>query len=179
MFKGIIFDLDQTLIDSSISLQYRKSKTNPQSDWKKVFCSIEYFTQFGNIIKGVNRLKELGIKVSIVTSSPSGYCTKVLNHWNIHYDYLVAYHDVINRKPHKEPTEKAIRLMNLNPTEVIAVGDNFKDIQSYNAAGCVSIGAAWGITNKEIVKLKESNPDEIFYNVKDFLNYLAKELKNK
>ena len=177
MFKGIIFDLDQTLIDSSISLEYRGSKSNPRSDWKKVFSLIGDFKEFGNIIKGVNRLKELGIKVAIVTSSPSGYCTKVLKHWNINYDYIVAYHDVSNRKPHKEPTEKAIKLMGLNPKEVIAVGDDFKDIQSYNSAGCISVAAAWGIDNEGSLRLKENKPNEIFYNVRDFLNYLAKELK--
>lgn len=80
MFKGIIFDLDQTLIDSSISLKYRGSKGNLRSDWKKVFSLIGDFKEFGNLIKGVNRLKELGIKVSIVTSSPSGYCTNVLKY---------------------------------------------------------------------------------------------------
>ncbi|WP_278549405.1 HAD family hydrolase [Paraclostridium bifermentans] len=179
MFKGIIFDLDQTLIDSSISLEYRGSKKNPRSDWKKVFSLIDEFKEFGNIIKAVNRLKELGIKVSIVTSSPSGYCKKVLNHWNIHYDYIVAYHDVNNRKPHKEPSEKAINLMGLKPNEVIAVGDDYKDIQSYKDSGCLSIGAAWGIDKQGIISLKEVNPDEIFYSVREFLNYLAKELKSK
>ena len=177
MFKGIIFDLDQTLIDSSISLEYRGSKGSPRSDWKKVFSLIGDFKEFGNIIKGVNRLKELGIKVAIVTSSPSSYCTKVLNYWNISYDYIVAYHDVNNRKPHKEPTEKATKLMGLDSKEVIAVGDDFKDIRSYNSAGCISIAAAWGIDNDRILKLKEVNPNKIFYSVKDFLNYLAEELK--
>lgn len=69
--------------------------------------------------------------------------------------------------------------MGLNPKEVIAVGDDFKDIQSYNAVGCISIAAVWGISKEDSLRLKENNPNEIFYSVKDFLNYLAKELKNK
>jgi len=142
MFKGIIFDLDQTLIDSSIAREYRKSRK-----WDEVYPLIPKFKKYSNIIACCNRLKEIGIKVAIVTSSPGVYSKKVTKYWNINYDYLITYHDTKKNKPNPEPIQKAIDKMRISSKNIICVGDDSKDITAANKSNCISVAALWGKDN--------------------------------
>lgn len=50
----------------------------------------------------LQELKEIGILVCIVTSSPRSYCERVVKHWGWEIDEKVCYHDKVNHKPHPE-----------------------------------------------------------------------------
>lgn len=55
--------------------------------------------------------------------------------------------------------------------EVIYVGDSPTDTKESHEAGIAAVAAAWAETAKPD-KQKEQNPDEIFYTVKDFAEWL-------
>lgn len=170
MFRGIVFDLDQTLIDSSIANIYRKNRK-----WNEVYPLIPNFKKYSNIIKSCNRLYDIGIKVAIVTSSPGSYSKKVTEHWKIKYNYLISYHDTRLHKPNPEPIKKAIEKMGLRTASIICVGDDINDIIAANKAKCVSVAVLWGVDNYNTDSYK--NADFLFDNVKEFNYFLAKEIR--
>lgn len=136
---GIIFDLDQTLVDSKIALNLRKIGL-----WKSVYELIPKFQIFDGITDAWAYINDHGIKIAIVTTSPSTYCNKVLNHFEIKCDLIVAYHDTTRRKPYPDPFNRAAELLNLNKQNMLTFGDDPKDIIASKAAGIKSVGCTWG-----------------------------------
>jgi HAD superfamily hydrolase (TIGR01509 family) len=83
----------------------------------------------------VNKLKDNGIKVAVVTSSKRISAEEVLRIIEISPHTLVTNDDVNMGKPHPEPVLKALNIMKVKPTNVIGIGDTAYDIIAYNSAG--------------------------------------------
>lgn len=136
---GIIFDLDLTIINSSIAETPRKNRV-----WSEVYKLIPKFTLYDGIIDAMTILLNNEIKICIVTSSPGSYCSKVLSHWHIPYDYTVCYHDTTNKKPHPEPIIKAVQHLKVAPSNILSLGDRDIDIIASNQANVPSVACLWG-----------------------------------
>jgi HAD superfamily hydrolase (TIGR01662 family) len=138
-YKAVIFDLDQTLVDSAILSQVRA-----QRDWATVYQRLSDIKVYDGIAELLEVLQANKIPMVIVTSSPRPYCSKVVNFFNFPISSFVCFHDTTARKPHPEPMNKAVEVLCVKREEVIAVGDEVKDIESANAAGIFNIGCTWG-----------------------------------
>ena len=66
---GVIFDLDQTIIDSSIAYEYRKNR-----NWTKVYTLIPKMKPYEKVVELIKILISQGTEVAVVTSSPRTYC---------------------------------------------------------------------------------------------------------
>lgn len=139
MFKGVIFDLDQTLVNSKALEALRKSR-----DWQTVYRRLHQIEVYEGVVDLLALLIAHKIPVAIVTSSPRPYCSKVVAAFKFPITECVCYHDTTQRKPHPEPMYKALTMLNLKPNEAIAIGDDLKDIQSANAANIYNIACTWG-----------------------------------
>lgn len=159
MKKGIIFDLDQTLVDSSSSEIYRGK------NWKKAVSLIPGFVLYGGFADVFEFIKENNLKVSIVSTSVSYYVEAVLKHFNIPFNKIIAYHDVARIKPDQEGMNKALLSMGLSAEEVISFGDKTSDIIASNRANIDSVACLWGAEGgNEIASIATytiSNPREI------------------
>lgn len=140
---GVIFDLDQTLIDSSLAEPYRGK------NWQLAYNEIPNFTYYSGIAEIINFLKSNNIPSCIVTSSTSYYCTKVTQHWGITCDFHICYHDTKYRKPHPEPIIKAIKKFDCAIEKILSVGDRDIDIQASHAAGVKSVACLWGTSDQQ------------------------------
>lgn len=165
---GIIFDLDQTLIDSSIAENYRKSR-----NWKSVYSTIPEFSVYEGIMEAIDYIKEKQIPICIVTSSPSVYCTKVLNHWGIPYSSMVCYHDTTKRKPYPDPILLAIKKLNIQPDSIISFGDRDIDIIASKEAGVKSAACLWGSVEND--SLIDTKPDYILNHPNEIVTTITKE----
>ena len=143
MIKGIIFDLDLTLVDSSIAENARKNR-----NWPLVYSLIPSFTLYDGFNEVFKALRTKGLKVCVVSTSPRPYVERVIRFFNIPCDYIVGYHDAKPIKPHPAPMLKALELLSYKPEEVLSLGDRVIDIKASNAAGIKSIACFWG-TNEE------------------------------
>lgn len=137
VYKMIIFDLDDTLVNTSKIKQYRRR------DWTTCCNLIATETELNIRLDVINKLKEK-FSIGIVTNSPRFYAEKVLDNFGIKVDVLITYRDTKNHKPHPEPMLLATSKLNLNPEDCIAIGDDVNDILSSNRAGMRSIGVTWG-----------------------------------
>jgi HAD superfamily hydrolase (TIGR01549 family) len=152
IIQGVIFDLDLTLIDSR-EAEVLRSRRN----WKAVYKMIPKLQPYHGIPELLQHIKSKNIKSSIVTSSPTPYCSRVIKHWNWEVDTVVCYHDTIKHKPHPAPMIEALKRLSLPKENVWTVGDDPKDIASSRAAGMKSVAAIWGC--QDIDALLSAKPD--------------------
>lgn len=150
----VIFDLDQTLVDTSGLEIYRNKR-----QWGEISKNLNLCKLYNDIETIITTIKSKGIKLAVVTSSPGSYAKQILDYFNLEYDILVAYHDVKNKKPHNEPMSKVLNDLKINASSVISFGDSDIDIISSNNAKIKSVACLWGAKNKNT--LIDSNPDFI------------------
>lgn len=141
---GIIFDLDQTIIDSSIAKEERANK-----NWKSVYALIPQMKPYTKIVNFIKYAVDEGIEVAIVTSSPRAYCEKILEHLGIENVITVCYHDTDKHKPNPEPLKLAIsKMKDQENKNIIAIGDEETDVIAANLIpGVISAWAYWGNYN--------------------------------
>lgn len=143
---AIIFDLDQTLIDSSSAEQLR----NRGGNWGTVYGMIPTLTPYAGIPELLKELEARSIPYGIVTSSPSSYCSRVVRHWGWSVSFMICYHDTQRRKPHPDPINLAIQRLGAPKENIISVGDDARDIEASKKAGVVSLGVLWGAKDTQL-----------------------------
>lgn len=158
-----IFDLDQTIVNSSIAEEYRR-----KGEWKIVYSLIPEFYVYEGIYDIFEILHSKNEKICVVTSSPKNYCDLVLNHFNIRVNNMVCYHDTKSHKPHPEPINKAIELLGESPQKIVSIGDSDKDVLAANAAGVISCLALWGRQTDE----NKVSADYTFESVADLKKFI-------
>lgn len=158
-----IFDLDQTLVDSSIAEQYRN-----RGQWTTVFSLIPKFNIYEGIDDVFRILHEKKEKICVVTSSPEGYCKGVLKRFGLQVDATVCYHDTTRHKPHPDPILKAIELLGESTQNIVSIGDADKDVIASQDAGVISSLALWGrqMGNPRV------NADYVFETVDDLKQFI-------
>ena len=161
MKRFIIFDLDLTLVDTTLAEPYRSKR-----DWNGAYAVLPQCTVYNGLEQVFNVIRKYNIQTCIVSTSPRTYVEKVVQQFNLPVNYIVAYHDAKPIKPHPAPMLKALELLHCRPIDAISFGDRAMDIQSSNGAGIESVACFWGTKEKkELLKSGYShaivNPCEI------------------
>lgn len=164
--KGVIIDLDQTLIDSSVAEIYRGRR-----EWSTVYSLIPKFQIYEGIYDLLSGLKASKIKIAVVTTSHSIYADKVLRYFNISYNCKVCYHDCKLKKPHPDQYLAAMEGLALKKTECIALGDRDIDIQAAHNAHILSGACYWG--SSDPISLRNSSPSFNFMTVVDAISFFG------
>lgn len=157
---GVLFDLDQTLIDSRRAEPLRTARR-----WAEVYRLIPELQPYDGISDLLAELHARQMPICIVTSSPRPYCTRVIANWGWPIDATVCYHDTSRRKPHPDPILAALARLGIDAAGAVAVGDDPRDVAAARTAGVYSIGVLWGAANPQA--LLRSQPDRVCETVDD------------
>lgn len=149
--RDIIFDLDMTLVDSSIAEYARKRR-----EWQNVYSMIPRFLLYPGMDSVFSFIRENGNKVAVVSTSPRPYVERVCRYFDIPTNVILGYHDCGRIKPAPDGFFRAMSALNISPDNTISFGDRAIDIEAANAAGVISVACLWG-TN-EFDALISSNP---------------------
>jgi pyrophosphatase PpaX len=103
-------------------------------------------TVYPGIVEVVAALKAKGIATGLVTSKNRVGALRGLTLVRLEslMDVLVCADEVDNPKPHPEPVEKAVRLLQADPATTVYVGDSIHDMRSGRAAGVLTAAVLWG-----------------------------------
>lgn len=146
--KAFLFDLDMTLVDSSMLTSWRT-----WGDWAKVRENMGRVTSLDCVGQEPHeipaQLRALGYLVGIVTASPRWYAEDLLQRFGVEYDELVAYHDTTEHKPDPAPLTLALERLGADPNQSFHVGDAAIDVEASYHARVMSIGAGWGVDDFE------------------------------
>ena len=148
--KSIIFDLDLTLVDTTLAEQARSER-----NWPKAYSLIPQFTVYEGLTPIFDLIRRHDIKAAIVSTSPRAYVEKVVAHFHLPIRWIVGYHDAKPHKPNAAPMLRALEMMNELAINTISFGDRVIDIQASNAANIESVACFWG--TKEWTELIRSD----------------------
>lgn len=131
---------------------------------------------YPGVIKGLMDLKNLGVKLSIVTSKFKDAAWRSYTHYQLDtfFDTFIALDDVSHPKPDKEPVEVALKKLG-GADYAIMIGDNHGDILAGKNAGIEGAGVAWSIKGKTF--LNEVSPDVMFDTMEDIVQYISTKLE--
>ncbi|MBI3184626.1 MAG: HAD-IA family hydrolase [Myxococcales bacterium] len=145
---AFLFDLDMTLVDSSALDDWRTRQL-----WQHVRANMGQVKPFAFSTVSAHelpgRLKALGHRVAVVTSSPRWYAEQLLSQFGVTYDALVAYGDTTQHKPDPEPINAALATLGAAAEDAYHIGDAPIDVEASYHAGVASIGAGWGVRDLE------------------------------
>ena len=131
---------------------------------------------FDGIKEVLEALKRKGVHISMVTGKGK-YSTNI----SLKYFDLTHFFKVIETgSPDGARKAEGIQLIldclsNVRKEEVIYVGDAPSDIIASRKVGVPVIAAAWA-DSAETEKLEELKPDEMFYSIKDFSNWVSNKI---
>jgi len=139
MIRAVLFDLDDTLVDTRVLASTRKSR-----QWRDCSRRFHETVCFEGVVDSLTALRRQGVRVGIVTKSPDAvYAIPLLRHHGLTVDTVVGYHQVGGLlKPHPRGALVALERLGLAPPEAIGVGDDGPDHGCFASAGLA--GGVWG-----------------------------------
>ena len=167
----VIFDLDQTLADTSIAADLRRARR-----WREVMALAPSFKIYPGITPLIVKLHGQGVPLAIVTRSPDMVAKALVARHGWPITNIVGYHHVKKRKPDPEGLLLALKATGVNPKDAIHVGDHAEDTEASIQAGMVAVGAEWG--SEDVQGLRASKPHHLFQSVTELGEFLSKRLKS-
>ena len=161
----IIFDFDQTLVDTS-SLEHLRRPGR----WGSFNQEARVLEPYEGITDLLAELNAAGQQVGIVTSSPDMVPKAFVDRYAWPVDCVVGYHDVSRRKPYPDGLLLAVKRCGSIPAGSFHVGDRAQDTEAARSAGMAAIGAGWGSLELEL--LRESVPDKLCMSVAELRTFL-------
>ena len=116
-------------------------------------------TVYPGVLDAVRAIRASGRQTGLVTSKNRHGALRGLTLVGLQLlmDVLVCADEVANPKPHPEPVQKAVTLLNADPASTLYVGDSVHDMHAGRAAGVLTAAALWGPFQR--AQLQESSPD--------------------
>lgn len=138
------------------SLEYEKrylNKTKPYPGIKKI----------------LNELQNDGYLLAINSNKRTDYSNKMIEHYFPEINWIANFGERkgIPKKPDPTSLNQIIKMMNLNRTKVIYVGDSKPDMLTASNAEIASIGCDWGFRGEK--ELRKYNATYIAYEAADIL----------
>jgi pyrophosphatase PpaX len=132
-------------------------------------------TVYPGVVDVVSAIKQRGLRTGLVTSKNRQGAVRGLALVRLEslMDVLVCADEVSNPKPHPEPVEKAVELLQAEPTETVYVGDSIHDMLSGRAAGVQTAAVLWGPFGRD--HLEEAKPDYWLEKPTDLLRIIGPE----
>lgn len=161
----IIFDFDQTLVDTS-SLENLRSRRR----WSEVRRRARLLDPYPGITDLLGELSDRKQKLAIVTTSPSMVAEDFVQKYDWPVETVIGYHQVNRRiKPRPDGLLLALSHCDEEPDGSFHVGDKAEDTEASRNAGIVAIGAGWG--SADLALLRASEPDHLFMDVADLCTF--------
>ena len=147
----------------SVMKEYLSFYRSEHNRLARLFPGIEEIFQF---------LKSEGKHLALFTGKGVQTTTITLQEFRIekYFDYIVTGNDVVHRKPSSEGLRKIIAHFDLQPEEVLMVGDAVSDVKAAHEAGVKIAAVLWDSYAKE--QVVQMQTDFVFHNVQEFHDWL-------
>ncbi len=119
-------------------------------------------------------IKNADILLAIFTGKGRTSALITLNEHGLteYFDLIVSGDDVINHKPSPEGIIKFLNKNNLNPSDVLMIGDSPSDIIAAKEAGVKIASVVWDSYSED--EVRKLNGNNIFHTVDELRDYIFK-----
>ncbi|WP_368654439.1 pyrophosphatase PpaX [Ornithinibacillus sp. 4-3] len=133
----------------------------------------QYIKVFPNVEETLIGLRELGIKLAVVTAKKRVGAELGLKIAGLdkYFDTIITVDDVEYSKPHPESVLKAMQALDAEAHTTIMVGDNYHDIEAGKNANTLTAGVAWTLKGKDF--LATFKPTYMLEDMKDLLRIVG------
>ena len=127
---------------------------------------------YEDTVQTLSYIKEKGIHMVIATMKPLIPAKKILEHFGIseYFEMVIAGDVMPEPKPSAKIMDIFINNYNLDPKEILVVGDGMTDVNMATNSGAYSVALLDGYGNKEI--LGNSSADYKFSNLNQIISIL-------
>lgn len=96
-------------------------------------------------------LKSRNVKIAVLTNKPTGFAEQCIKEYfeDGVFDPVLGQHDGLPKKPDPAGALQIAEGWDLQPTDIVYVGDTSTDMQTAVRAGMVPVGALWGFRTQE------------------------------
>ena len=131
---------------------------------------------YSGIVTLLDALKELNIKVCVLSNKPDIDTQLVIKHYFNEYPFftVMGKRPGYEVKPDPKSVNEIISLLNVSKEEVLYVGDTATDMQTAVNASLVPVGVLWGFRQKD--ELLMSGAQYIISHPSELLNVIEKRL---
>lgn len=126
-------------------------------------------TSFPGVLETLEKLKENGIKIAILSNKHHKNTMKVVEKiYGIHlFDSILGQKETHKRKPSPEGVFLLLEEFQVKPEECLFIGDTGTDMETGKNAGVDTVGITWGFRSKEELIMAQATyvidePKEIF-----------------
>ena len=143
----------------------------PQNEWEQGFSFfIRYYRDhlsdltrpYPETEAGLILLKTLGIPLVVITNKNEMLAVELLKQLGLadYFSLILGGDSLAEKKPSPLPLLHAAEVLNINPADMLMVGDSANDILAAKAAGCLSVGVTFGYGDmQELVHNPATKPD--------------------
>lgn len=99
-------------------------------------CNGQAARSYPGVAEGLERMRALGLPMACVTNKPFEYIEPLLTHFGMlrYFDFWLGGDSLPVRKPHPGPLLEACQRWQLQPAQVLMVGDSLNDAEAARAA---------------------------------------------
>jgi pyrophosphatase PpaX len=129
---------------------------------------------YDGVVPVIRQLAAEGHAMALVTSKPDWLAQRGLEHVGLDdvISIVVGCDSCTRHKPHPEPVQRALALLNAPPSNAIFVGDSPHDVASGRAAGVYTIGVTWGAFSRE--QMLGSGADLVIHEIAELPRAVAR-----
>lgn len=119
----------------------------------------DYSSVYPGVREGLQVLKKKGLRLACVTNKPIAFALPLLEKKGLRPYFEIVYggDSLPKKKPDPHPLLKVCEDFNLNPTQVVAIGDSSNDAQAARAAGCRVLTVPYGYNHGESIHNVDSD----------------------
>lgn len=146
-----------------------------RKDYYKYYKDNHSIAQLYDGIKSlIVEIKNADVLLSIFTGKGRTSALITLDEFELtnYFDLIVSGDDVENHKPSPEGINKFLQIFDLNPKDVLMIGDAPSDIIAANESGVEIASVVWDSYAEE--EVRKLNPKNIFHSVAELRDYIFK-----
>lgn len=103
-------------------------------------------TVYDGVIDGLKRMREMGLKMAVVTNKPTEFTLPLLQRTGLSgfFDLVVCGDTCARRKPDPDQVLHACEVLGVTPAEAVTIGDSVNDAQAGRSAGTRVLAVPYG-----------------------------------
>lgn len=127
---------------------------------------------YAGILEMLQQLEDVGLQLGILSNKPHAFTQLCVQRYfpTNTFAFIYGQREGTPKKPDPAGALEIAALMNLQPHEIVYVGDTATDMQTGNKAGMFTLGVLWGFRDRQELEINKANriishPSEIFTHV--------------